>query len=155
MKTEDGITMVSLVLTIALMLILASVTVNIGIGMIDKVKEQEMITEIETLQTAMETIEAPPEYKNSNDYISYTADNLKTYFNVTGISNNAEINWKLKKVRMSYKGQYIYSQNYEVEKNNQRNIDFSISVVKEDNRYKVEINNLTNFESTYRNSSCI
>ena len=154
MKKEKGITLVSLVITILLMLILAGVTIGVGTDTLEKVKLQDVREELEIISTEIDIIEAPSQYKNVDEFIEYTPEQLKTNFNISNIIHNVQINWKTKTVKITYNGQDYTKQKYQAEtESKERNIDFDLSVTYVDNRYRVNIT--PNFENTQRNANFI
>lgn len=69
MKNEKGITIITLVITIVIMLILAGVVTNSGMQSIDTAKKTAFISEMEMIQAKVNTIYE--ERKSNTENIEY------------------------------------------------------------------------------------
>ena len=67
---ESGITVISLIITIVVMFILASVTINIGFGEIEESRRVGFVTYMQTIQTKVDFISEYEEYSNYGEELS-------------------------------------------------------------------------------------
>jgi Tfp pilus assembly protein PilE len=80
MKKEDGVTLVSLVATVIVMLILATVTTYSGIESYKEAKKENFIAKMKVIQEKVDLIKS--EYKNWSGYVDYditTEDGVNAY----------------------------------------------------------------------------
>lgn len=156
MKAEKGITLVALIITIAIMIILAGVGINVTSDMQEQINFQEFKTKLDILQ--IEVVEKydsiEEEKKKENKFIEYTPTELEN-FGFTKQEQNAYINWNTRQVKMNYKGQEYFSEKYNVQSNaiKESNTNFDMDISYEENRYKVKIipeENSTGLEVSYR-----
>ncbi len=165
MKEEKAITLVSLIITVVLMLIIITVTYNVGNNLTQSVELQEIYTQVDIIQASLANIiqdtneDKLNEYKineNEDKFVEYTPKELEKNFDITGITQNAWINWKTRQVYMLYNNEQIYSiANYveNEETNTEKTIDFNIEVTRQDDRYHIKItpnDNQTNYDIAYK-----
>lgn len=87
-KQEKGITLVSLVITIILMLILAGISIFIGTGQMKTVNDSKLTTELEMVQHAV--LEQYTKYKTTKDKV-YLVGNKITIEEAKQIANELGI----------------------------------------------------------------
>ena len=71
---KNGITVISLIITIVIMLILAVVTINVGTGEIEESRRVSFVTYMQTIQTKVDLI---AEYEDYSNYGEELSDNNK------------------------------------------------------------------------------
>lgn len=138
MKAEKGITLVSLVVTIVILLIIATVAINAGTGTVENVTRTAFVTRMQTIQAKVDYFgeKSEEEYRNLGQSISnlnsqkrtelaysigYVIDEDYRYFTpqtleqieVNGVEEYVIINFKTKHVvsvnGFKYKGEMFYT----------------------------------------------
>lgn len=84
LKEEEAITMVALTITVIVLIILSGISINIGIGQIERVKDSKLKTELEMVQHAI--LEQYTKYKTTKD-IEYLVGNEITDEEAASASN--------------------------------------------------------------------
>lgn len=69
MKNNRGITLMSLVITIVILLLISTVTINVGMGAYDIVKEQNFISQLKLIQSKVDNIVAENQGFENNEFI--------------------------------------------------------------------------------------
>lgn len=159
MRNNKGITLVALIITIAVMIILAGVSINVTSDMQEQMKFQAFKTQLDILQTEVidnyENAQIVTENMKAKDaFVTYTPEELETK-GFTKPDQDAYINWSTRQVKMIYKGQEYFSDKYNVQSNvtNKSNTDFDIDISYQENRYKVKVQpkeNTARLEVAYR-----
>lgn len=83
-KEEKGITMVSLIVTVILLLILSTIGINMGISGINSIKDSKLNAELEMVQHAV--LEQYTKYKTTRDSV-YLVGNKITKEEVSNFAN--------------------------------------------------------------------
>lgn len=96
MKTNNGITIVALMITVLVLMLLSGVTINVTSHMQEEMKLQEFKTKLDIMQT--EVIEKNEEDestvdKSKDEYIHYGTKQLEE-MGFTMTDQDAWINWK-------------------------------------------------------------
>lgn len=87
-KTQKGITLVSLVITIIILLIISSIGVNLGINGINNTKDSKLEAELNMVQHAI--LEQYTKYKTTRDVV-YLVGNKMTEEQLNGITEELGI----------------------------------------------------------------
>lgn len=88
LKTQKGITLVSLVITIIILLIISSIGINFGISGINSTKDSKLETELNMVQHAI--LEQYTKYKTTKD-ITYLVGNKITQEQLKGVTEELGI----------------------------------------------------------------
>ena len=146
MKNQRGITLISLIVTVVILLILAGVTVNVNSNIVYKMNIQKIYTQLDIVEAGVSVLYE--EYKDKNidadseGYTHYTKEELEQ-LGIYGIEQqDTWINWNTGKVKMKYDDEFYEGQGYKVEYDEtqiKNNLDFDIDFDWDKDRYKIHI----------------
>lgn len=139
MKRENGVTMISLVVTIIVLLILAGISIQGGTGIIKRAQLEEIKTNMLLIQAKSKGLVEDASFKmginpddvkknevRQNVYVEGAklekAENVPTNFNISDTANcywltsDAQANWGLDKIELKSDEKYLIQFNEEEEK---------------------------------------